>query len=159
MRNEKEKTIELAKKYVSYFELAERPDGTKFYKLKDDAPEELAELVREVHRKRGLHFPDDYVYEYIYQSLDLIAESGAEVDNLEDLTEEIEADVYTSDLLKWLSTGDRTYYMDRVKEECGRDLSFEQELSIAQFLEREEIFFYVLEELGKIVKGEGKEVA
>jgi len=58
----------------------------------DDAPEWVADVVRAVH---GDTFPDDWTYKAIKEAADAIEEEGEEA--------EVEADIYTSDLLKWLA--------------------------------------------------------
>ena len=111
---------ELAKRYYDMFEIAERTNGEKFWRVKSEFSDKkdyyendpLAKLIHSIHAKM---LPDDYIYEYIVNSFDLISESDCE-DNLYDLP--IEADIYHSDLLKWVDS-----HPDRLGR-CDEALSF-----------------------------------
>src|SRR5258706_15125542 len=74
-----------------------RDDGSLFYKLTDDSPEWMTEVIRAAHCDE---MPNDTVYEFVNRIAGHLAdcEEGEE----EDAIGEIEADVYTSDLTGWL---------------------------------------------------------
>lgn len=106
--------------------------------LRDGAPERVIDLVREAH---GDFLPDDYRYEYIKESLELIAQ------DVEDAEESLEADTYNADLLKWVSSNlNRMAYVDQALEECKCAFLGEY-LAIGQLTERQEVFTLVLSSL------------
>lgn len=84
------------KNYSTYFQLKERSIGDSFIILSDDAPDELQELILDIHSDLfGLGFPSDWIYQQCYYAFDELMR-----DDLENIT--IEADVYLYDLIKWL---------------------------------------------------------
>ena len=93
-------------------EYFERKDDR--YILTDDAPEWVRDMVCRCHDGE---LPNDWRYEMIYQ---IVSEPDAGPDEL--------ADVYTSDLLRWLSDSiGRIAYVDAISEDWGRpDLVMDQ---------------------------------
>jgi hypothetical protein len=133
---------ELATQYLAYFELKERTNGDKFYCLTDNRPDKLYELVQQAH---GDFIPDDYKYEFIHDALTMLSEVDNEAteDDMQELGYHIEADYYTSELLKWVSShGARIAYCDDAIEQ-GID-SFTNVLMTAQQVERQEVYAEVL---------------
>jgi len=85
----------MRKEYYKHFEAASRGEKS-FIKLKDNAPEELGELIREIHFNHfGKCLPNDWIYKTIMEAFEELEENS-----LVDIT--IEADVYYTDLYKWL---------------------------------------------------------
>ncbi len=145
--SETKEVIELAKEYRHHFKKRERSDGEEFFCLSDDAPEELETLVEEVH---GDFLPDDWRYRFIWESLIQIGEAEPEDEPLEDLYQWIEADIYTSDLLKWFgSNTQRIGYVDEARNEYGCEHldSVVDEIRVGQEREKHEVFFSVLNSL------------
>jgi len=139
------KTVnELAKEALKSFETGTRDNGEKFVKTKDGRPEWLTNLIFTAH---GGMVPDDHRYKFIEDALIIIANNDqeAELD-----CPEIEADIYTSDLTKWLhSRNDRVCYLTEALEEYEIKDGF-QALQSAQLLEREEVYYSVLNSLREL---------
>jgi hypothetical protein len=124
---------------LKYFELKTRSNGNEFYCLKHGHPEWIRDVCRECH---GDMMPDDYKYQFIHEALLEICEAK----DLEDI--QLEADIYTADLLKWLSSNlTRTTYMDEAAKEFGPFDQFENHLMAAQQLEKQEVLNQLLESL------------
>jgi len=92
-----------------------RDNGDTFYFLVDDSPAWMRDVIREVH---GSKFPDDTVYQMINRVAGHIADCDYEaISDIEDSLLEIEVDIYTHDLTKWLHTRlDHIHYIDEVIE-------------------------------------------
>src|SRR3990167_4439657 len=89
--------------------------------LKDTAPEELRNSVREAH---GDRLPNDWIYQKYYHILDALSGYTIEnIDGVEDNRGEIVdglVDVYTSDLTAWLNSHNaNVYYITEAQEEYG----------------------------------------
>ncbi len=137
---------ELAARYVDQFEPLERTENFSTYKRKDDADPKLQELCRVAH---GDMMPDDYVYNYIVDALSLIADSS--INELKDLDIEIESNIYTFDLLKWLySNLNRANYVNSYVKEFSiesKDFDLHEVIAGGQIEEKREIFNSVLSSL------------
>lgn len=119
-----------ATKALKHFKQIKRTSGKQIW-ITEDAPQWLTDLCREAH---GDKMPDDYVYEFIYESLCAISDAS----DLNDVVE-LEADTYTNELTAWLhSRADRTYYLTEALQEYGSKDGF-QALQTAQYLEKMEI--------------------
>lgn len=141
-----EQTVQnLASTYLDWFEKSSRDDGSKFYKLIDGYPLGLLYLVRNAH---GEMLPDDWRYEFIYESLALISESVDPEDP------GFEADIYYHELLQWLSSRtDRCDYVDEAVEEFGFPNPFNTMtlIGMGQLRELKEVYFSVLSNLQEFV--------
>jgi hypothetical protein len=132
---------EIAREAVEAFETATREDSTSYVRLKDDAPEWIGEAVQKAH---GDFLPDDWRYAYIEGSFRLIADAG-EDEGLDELADQFadDSDIYTGNLLAWLSSNlRRVGYVDEARDEFGA-ASFEsvtQEITAGQAAERREVF-------------------
>lgn len=144
------KTVnELAREALEWFESGTRDSGEKFVKTKYGRPDWLGNLIFAAH---GDMMPDDYRYKFIEEALDLIANQDIDLD-----CPEIEADIYTSDLTKWLhSRNDRVYYLTEALETFGMKDGF-QALQSAQIIEKEEVYWSVLENLRELCKDQEDE--
>jgi hypothetical protein len=89
-------TRQMRKEYAKHFEKAQRNNGVSFIKRKEDAPEDLEDLIREIHFD---HFGGCLSNDWIYATI-LEAFEDLENDDLENIT--IEADPYHTQLYKWL---------------------------------------------------------
>lgn len=89
--------------YRQYFIEKERTDGTKYTYLKDGAPNELDDLIHDIHYQ---HFfkclPNNWIYETIH-----LAFEELNLDSLENIT--IEADIWNHELTKWLYDNCNTF--------------------------------------------------
>ncbi len=136
---------ELAKKYLGFFETANREGGTSYIRCKEDAPEELQELIREAH---GDLLPDDYRYEFIPIILEKISDWD---DDIDELVNELEPDIYNYDLIQWLgSHPDRVGYVNEAVSEFGHADDIMGDIRNGQLLEIQEVFYSVVESLTKI---------
>lgn len=138
---------QLADKYYQSFELKTRKNGERFYCVKDDCKDDqLTELIRTAH---GDMMPDDYKYQYIHDALEAISEQSNDDNDYSP-----EPDIYTRDLLKWVSSNlTRTDYCNQAIEELGCT-SFDSILTFGQILERQEVYQSVYQSLTEIVEGE-----
>ena len=145
-----QKTVnELAKEALGWFIVDTRDDGEKFTKTKEGRPEWLKTLIFTAHD--GM-LPDDYRYKFIEKALELIADQDADLDY-----PEIEADIYTSDLTKWLnSRNDRVCYLTEALEQYEIDDGF-WALQEAQLREREEVYHSVLSSLRELYGAQEEE--
>jgi hypothetical protein len=138
-----------AREAYDSIETATREDGTSYVRVKDDAPEWVRDLA---HKAHGDMLPDDWRYDTIHSALLDIAQADEDED-LNDLGSEFadEADIYNSDLVKWVgSHGSRAGYVDEVIAEfgdVGRD--FYHILRMGQYMERGEVFGLVLQVLAE----------
>ena len=130
------KTVkELAKEVLDQFEHI-KPRDKEIWHLKDGSPEWMTERVHEAH---GDFFPDDYKYQFVVDALDALQEQ----DDIDDAWESIESDIYTHDLLTWLSSNLlRTDYCDQAAEELGvKDAAtLVERITLGQWFERKEVF-------------------
>jgi hypothetical protein len=135
-----EKAAEISKMFVE----KTRDDGSKFWST-DSEDEAIRDMCHDAH---GEMLPNDWKYRFIVDALDLIAEA----DDVDDVT--IEPDVYTADLTAWLASHNgRIEYLTRAIEEYEPKDGFTA-LSIAQSIEREEVFYDVLSSIRAMVEEE-----
>jgi len=146
------KTVsELAKEALEWFETGTRDSGEEFVKTKDGRPEWLTNLIFTAH---GDMVPDDHRYKFIEDALQYISDQDEDAD-LD--CPEIEADIYTSDLTKWLhSRNDRVCYLTEALEEYEIKDGF-QALYLAQLCERGEVYDSVLNSLRELCKDQEDE--
>lgn len=117
----------LASEAYNCFESAERPSlehgsdgharvrGERFWRIREGSPDWVQDLVREVFHDNANVLPDDSRYELAMDMLSELA-LGQEPDEWDS----IEPDVYTSDLLRWLSNDpDAVGLCDEVLRELG----------------------------------------
>lgn len=145
---------ELATELSRSFEEGTRPDGETFRRLKDDAPGWTKDVVREAHGRDSdgtpAMLPDDWRYQFAEDAADAISEADDDAD-LDDVANDLEADVYTSELTGWLhSRNDRVSYLDDARENNGAALDAFQLLAAAQQIERREVFQLVREQLAQL---------
>ena len=138
-----EQVASKADQFSKYFKTIVR-DGSRqeIYILKDDAPDELVGLVRKAH---GDFLPDDFRYETILDAL--YAFVDCEDVDMDDVR--VEADIYTHDLLRWLSSNlNRVGYCDQAQDEFGLDkVDTLTLITHGQQMEKDEIVSLVRESL------------
>ena len=104
--------------FAAAFESRTRDDGSVFWTTRDDAPEWVSDIVRDAHDGA---FPCDWRYDKIS---DLAHELGqvSDPDDI-DATEWADraADVYTGDLIRWLSIAGAVDAVDMAADEWGMD--------------------------------------
>jgi len=139
-----------------------RNDGTKFWKLALDRPEWMKEVVFAAHDEGGV-MPNDTTYEFIKEAACVLSEMDEDTDEdaaRDAIYEQIEPDVYTSQLTGWLDArNDHVYYLTEVLEEFGGDIKDGfQLLGLAQQKHKHEVAFAVLEAImGHIAEEEPEE--
>ena len=146
------KTVnELAREALEWFITDTRNNGEKFIKTKEGRPDWLENLIFTAHDDM---LPDDYRYKFIEDALIMIADQDEDAD-LD--CPEIEADIYTSDLTKWLhSRNDRVCYLTEALEEYEIKDGF-QALYLAQLCERGEVYYSVLNNLRELYDAQEEE--
>ena len=141
----------LAQEARSYFTFTGENNPTmrdNIWVRKDGSPKYIEDMLFAAHRYGDL-FPDDYVYQYVVDALYLLAGASedAVANDLYDLSEEIEPDIYTPDLTAWLSS-----HTDRLAraDEALREFDLDSILTAAEYgqrEERQEVFNLVLQAL------------
>lgn len=138
----------LATKLYEALETKERDNGDKFSCLKDGSPKWMTEVIRAVH---GEKLPDDTTYSMIEAAASAIADGGDSDNTAEDSIAELEPDVYTAGLTKWLaSRADHVYYLTEALEQFEPKDGFAL-LAQAQKIQMDEIGFALIHELEKQV--------
>ncbi|MGH6629302.1 MAG: hypothetical protein ACREB3_06195 [Burkholderiales bacterium] len=138
----------MAAEASKWFEQKTRDKGEKFWTLKNGRPQWAQDMVQEAHDTGGgnLMLPDDWRYESIVDALDRIQDASDDAD-LDELADEIEADVYNADLLKWLSSHlERAGYVDEAVNNLGwdKDGGIFRAIQAGQIAEKREVYFSVL---------------
>jgi hypothetical protein len=139
---DKEKVKELAE-YARKFFTCKRRGEEDICGLKDRYPTWLYDMMRFIHED-GNWFSDDYKYEFAVDALNHL------IDGMDPEEPELEADVYTSDLLKWLgSHRERLGIVDEAVKEYGWDPKggIESAISLGQWHEKESVFRSVVSAL------------
>jgi len=142
----------IAREFSGYFETRIRDNGDKFICLQDNAPDWAQDVCREAHDSpiAGLFMPDDYRYELINICLEKIAECDSE-DELNDAPYNIEAPVYTYDLLQWLASDiHRPSFVDAHREEMGTtNNDIMGQIRDGYWMELQEVFVLLISALRK----------
>lgn len=135
------KVIRLAKMAAPLFVQDERPNGDKFIRTADDAPEWVHDLAMDAH---GDMLPDDWRYRLISDALDVLAgmDETASEDDIFDRGREWEPSVYNATLLEWLGSNLwRIGYVDDAVEELGHsDRGIMGDIAVGQYEEFQETF-------------------
>jgi|APSaa5957512493_1039668.scaffolds.fasta_scaffold39291_2 hypothetical protein len=108
------------------FEKSHRPGGELYTRLREDAPDWLRDAVYEAHDDET---PNDWRYEKCAEIWENIT-SEDEAHEPHELTDHL-TDIYTGDLLAWLTPG-RVHYVDKVLEEWPEVKCFATILHTAQ---------------------------
>jgi hypothetical protein len=134
------------------FEVRKRDNGERFIALDDSAPQWAQDFVREAHGTEML--PDDYRYQWISEALDLIAQTGADTEDADDLARRFadDVDIYTHSLLTWLASNlTRIGYCDEAITEGMTEANDLTSIIMAgQASERYEVFQNVLTALEQL---------
>ena len=135
----------LATEAASWMERATRDDGTEYRRFRDGHPDWLQDLAYAAH-DNGDIWTDDWRYEFIEEALDALADADPDADP-DEVIAEIEPDIYTSDLTRWLdSRNSRVHYLSEVLEEYGSEgMDGFRLLALAQGREKQETARRVLD--------------
>lgn len=129
---------ELATIACDHVESATRDNRETFLKFDDTSPAWIQELCFAAH-DAGDMLPDDWRYRFITDALHLIAEHG----DFNGAENAIETDVYTHNLLQWVSSNlSRMNYVDQAQDDYGLEAKTDmfKRLSWGQYAERIEVF-------------------
>ena len=100
--------------YIKYFKVSKRATtGYEFIKLTDDAPENLKDLVRNIHLNFGV-LPNDWIYLIIMEAFEELEDN-----DIDKIT--IEADCYYHDLYKWFGEPFAHALVNEYLSEIGSD--------------------------------------
>jgi len=107
----------LASALYDAMETHTRAGGGKFVRLKDDRPDWMADAVSDAHGQDI--FPDDWRYAEIKDAAASIHNNDGDWETVAD---EVEADCYNIDRLRWLAS-----HLERpaICDEAARELGFE----------------------------------
>lgn len=151
---------DLAREAAGCYEPAVREDGSVYSRLRDDneestgAPDWVRDIVYAAHADC---LPDDWKYACIQGALEAIAESDDPEEDGHDFAENY-VDVYTGQLLKWLSSGcGRLDYCDLAEEEYGPSdplCGMANRIMRGQYFEASEVYSLVLAELERLAGGD-----
>lgn len=120
--------MNVAGEMYNNMEYAKRSNGDKYIKCIKDVDWQR-DIIGQAHDGR---LPNDDIYERVYNILEVFMECNSE-NRVKDIIYEIEPDVYTSDLTRWLHDhNENVYYLTEVLEEFGGDMNGFQLLTIAQ---------------------------
>jgi hypothetical protein len=104
---------------MTYFQLKSRENGETFYCLADDAPDWVADVVRDCHDGE---LPNDWRYAIIADLFDQIATLPLVDEWSDDLVEIVDGlvSIYSHDLHAW-ATPNRWHYVDDAISNCLGD--------------------------------------
>jgi len=140
-----------AEEALNHFEELENEDFLT-YKQKDSAPEWVRDMCYEAHGS-GDYLPDNYIYRWIVDALEIIRECTTE-DEAEERIHELEPFPYHKNLTLWLDSNIlRIQYL----EDAAREGAIENILYFAQYLEIQEVAFTVLNFLREAEEEEAEE--
>lgn len=134
------KTLQtLSREGSAFITTSTRPDGSTYYRLADNAPSWISELVYTAH---GDMMPDDYIYRWCSYALDAFAD----YDEPQKAIDDLQSEPYNSQLLAWLSSNlSRIAFVDDAMENGAEDLI--SAVSWGQTEEMREVYYSVLESL------------
>lgn len=135
---------ERAEAAYAWMEKRNRSDDSEYWCFKDGAPDEYnagsvgadirGTLVWAAHDD-GEYIPDDQRYQFLVYALGHLADTD-DIDG-----DELEADVYAWDLLRWVGSNlRRVGYCDEAISEYGGDLDFVQIMTLGRLAEMREVF-------------------
>lgn len=140
---------EKAQQYLDCFECKEVEKEKRWF-VKDDGDPKVTEMVFESHD--GM-MPDNYKYSFAVDSLQALID----YEDSDDALEGIEQDVYTHELLLWISSNNtRVEYLTQALEEFDMKDGLSA-IGMAQWLEKQEVFFSVKNYIENILEEENGE--
>jgi len=131
-------------KYKQYMEsrlFGEEGNRHSRYFTKDNAPQDLSDLIHDIHNELGQGLPTDWVYEQVYDAIYSYEKDG--VTDFDDLS--IESDIYN--LFDWAR--DFVDMIDEASQELGRGEDIHSEIAQANWYCKDRIYRLVYEFLDK----------
>jgi hypothetical protein len=126
-------------------------DGTGDERLPEHEETACRALAFACHESGNNMLPDDWKYEFLNEALGAIVDAS-DFDEIE-----LEADIYNSDLLRWLSShGERPGYCDAAVEEglTAEPSDMMARIQMGQYMEKREVLGAVLAHLREEVEAE-----
>jgi hypothetical protein len=119
--------------YSTYFETRTR-DGKTFIACKDETPQEVKDLIRDIHFKcfNGC-LPNNWIYQIIMEAFEELEDN-----DLDDIT--IESDPYYSQLNEWLTNPFAHEYCNQVIDEIPDMKDIYQIIGFGQYLAKRAIY-------------------
>lgn len=158
------------REFADSFETAHRvnggSEGTRqyFVRLADGSPGWMTEIVKAAHDSCRI-LPDDGIYSDLERVAVALAEHAeyGEPESAEDLEDEIGeiadglVDVYTSDLLAWVSNPRGPEFTDRAQTDglLADDATLDQRIMAGQYLYFEDLARCVLRDCAEVAEEEG----
>lgn len=152
-------TKQFLKEYYNYFERKTRDNGSEFFCLKDNTPDEIKELNMRIHNTDIM--PDDFRYNTIHSLLSNSIDYLRDDETLEDLRDDGRLDeiidgsidIYIHDLNKWLSSNlNRSSYVDQANDELGQPETLTRQLMQGQYIEISEIAHRMIDEINEYLE-------
>ncbi len=138
---------DLAGEALKFFKRHKRGEE-EIWVFTDEAPIWVKEMAFRAH---GDMMPDDRKFEFVVEALGALseAESDASEDELREMSDRLEADIYNADLLRWLSSHlERSGYVDEATGDYGHsDMGIMGDIMLGQLREKEEVFNSIMESL------------
>jgi|SRR6187551_992296 len=127
--------MENRKEFAQYFQRKTRVDGKQFSYLVDGAPQELQDLIRDIHLKDfGGCLPNDWIYHTIYYAFDELSR-----DNLENIN--IDGDWSDHLLIEWFMNPYGGWICEQEREENNSDsLNIIGQISAGQIYAQQRIY-------------------
>lgn len=132
------------KEYAKYFQTKTRTTTQeRFVCLVDEAPEDLSELVRWIHKRYFWGaLPNDWIYDVIADAFIDLNEN-----NLDDIS--LESDIYNNQLADWLKEPYANEYCIQAAEELGEKNNIFDAIGQGQFMAKQAIYDAVNEFIQK----------
>lgn len=146
------------KMYTQLFEYKKRDNGEGFYSLKNElsaVSKALGDLVQSIHTIDMYDsWPNDWVYEQVFYAFERLEQCSCDFDYERSICD-LDADVYTHDLLKWVSeNGFAREFVQEELDEGEKPESIDQLISMAQIRAKERIYSRVWEFIKNNKEGE-----
>ena len=113
-------------KYNEYFETKIDQDDKKRIILSSNASVELQNLVRDIHRELNSNWPEDWIYDNIYEAFFKIEEEYDKDVAIENILNDIEPAIYNTDLIEW----SKSYYAQCLIDEATEELGYTDFIAI-----------------------------
>jgi len=121
---------------IKFFQIETREDGEEFIVCTSNGS--IKDFIHQMHDG---HLPDDFTYKIINNCIESVASGRTEISGV---LEDVPADIYTYDLIKWSSSNlERISYINDVLSESQIE-DFNELLQHAQSREIEEICYATL---------------
>jgi hypothetical protein len=135
-----------AEAYACFESFKRDGDDATLWRLKDERPEWVFDLVYAAHGD-GDYLPDDWRYDCLHSALSHLADEGDPDDAHEFADGQV--DVYTGSRYAWLASDlRRAGYVDGARDELGGEsLDIAEQIGLGQYAEASEVFASVVQSL------------